>query len=316
MSFFRKYLTGKPLDTTADLLPTTTIANQDRIKHILGISKLESMPAHAAKAFELTIDPSSSIRDFSEVIGADEALSSKIIRVANSVFFSRGQEATGIEQAIATIGLDELKGLLNANLLKGLLKSKHPVRSMIWANSVGVAIVARSLSRFTNHNPGVAFLSGLLHDVGKLIILGQDARRYERCIDNLNASGISIIEAEEQEYELNHVEVGGWAADEWRFPQPVKEAILYHHLAWQDAAEVTTRKDISISSLIKIADTICHSLAIGHRRQNSFMQLSMRKSLPQAWEMLTLNLDSQQELLDELSRDVQTQLEKYDPEQL
>lgn len=82
--------------------------------------KLESMPVQAAQAFQIASDPKAKQDDFVKIIEADEALSARIIRVANSVYFFRGTKATDIENAVNNIGLEELRCLISATMSEKL----------------------------------------------------------------------------------------------------------------------------------------------------------------------------------------------------
>ena len=110
MGFLSGLLGGEKAKAKAvSALPRTNLATANRIKNILGIRELESMPLQAARAFQLASDPKANSADFVHVIEQDEALGSKIIRVANSVYFFRGTKATDIEKAVNNIGLNELR---------------------------------------------------------------------------------------------------------------------------------------------------------------------------------------------------------------
>ena len=262
MGFFSR-ITGKGKPQAAPL-PKTNYATANRIKNILGIRELESMPIQAARAFQLASDPKSNSSDFVKIIEQDEALGAKIIRVANSVYFFRGTKATDIEKAVANIGLDELRCLLTASMLKNLLTSKHPLRKQIWANSVAVAIACRTLSQYTDAiSSSEAFLAGLVHDVGKLVILRKHGHLYEKVVARVSSGDLTFIEAEEEFFETNHVETGKWVAESWSFPDAAIKAIAQHHDPWPKDQNAQKR-NTSIAMIVKAADTIAHAKGIGH----------------------------------------------------
>ncbi|MCB0324968.1 MAG: HDOD domain-containing protein [Bdellovibrionales bacterium] len=244
-------------------LQKTSVADEMRIKSILGIRKLESMPAQAARAFQLASNPNAKISDFVKVIEADEALSARIVRIANSVYFRRGEEAKDIEKAVANIGLNELRCLISATMLRSLLLGKHKAREQIWANAVATAICCRKLSARTNVGEGEAFLCGLLHDVGKLIMIRKNGELYERVLLKAAGGESSFVQAEDQVFDLNHIEVGRWIGEKWSFPEAAIRAIAFHHHSWpKDAAQ--RGRATSHAMLVKAADTIAHAAGIGH----------------------------------------------------
>ncbi len=264
MGFFSGLSTGLSLGKNPKSSRVSR-ATEARIKNILGINQLDLMPAHAARAFELASDPKSTTSDFVAVIESDEALSARIVRVANSVYFYRGSQATDIEKAVANIGLDELRCLLTAAMLKSLLLGKGNARKQVWANAVATAVICRGLARrFPNMSIGEAFLAGLVHDVGKLVMLRRAPDLYEKVLNEVTISEKTFLAAEEEIYELNHVEVGQWVAETWHFPESVIAAIASHHNAWpKDPNTLKTTQDLGL--LVHISDTMAHAGAIGHQ---------------------------------------------------
>ncbi|MCC6933736.1 MAG: HDOD domain-containing protein [Deltaproteobacteria bacterium] len=265
MGFFSGMLGNKSAKTkSATSLPRTSTATATRIKNILGIRELESMPMQAARAFQLASDPKANAADFVKVIEQDEALGSKIIRVANSVYFFRGTKATDIEKAVNNIGLNELRCLLTASMLKSLLISKHPLRKQLWANAIAVGICCRNLSRTVeNVGSGEAFLAGLVHDIGKLVMLRKLGNLYEKVLARVSFGELTFTQAEEELFETNHIEIGKWVAESWNFPDPVIYAIGKHHDPFPKD-EGNKERHCDLAMLVKSADIIAHAKGLGH----------------------------------------------------
>lgn len=292
-------------------LPRTSLATADRIKNILGIRELEVMPAQAARAFQLASNPQAKAADFVSVIESDEVLSARVIRVANSVFFFRGTPANDIEKAVANIGLDELRCLLSVTVLRNLLISKHSVREQIWANSVGTAIAARLLAQYTkNISSGEAFLCGLLHDVGKLVMIRKGGQLYEQVMAILSNSEGGFVEAEEQIFELNHVEVGKWVAEMWAFPPNVIYTVASHH----EALPTQGPADLDISSLVHIADLVAHTAHIGHPPHLRSFAKRCEEQLSRALRVFNIDASTQATLLDTVAAKFTDEASLYQPE--
>lgn len=272
----------------------TSPATVARIKNILAIRQLESMPAQAANAFRLASDPKAKADDFVKVIEHDEVLSARVIRIANSVYFFRGTPAQDIEKAVANIGLNELRCLISTMMLHSLLQAKHPAREQVWSNAVATAIGCRILSRYTSIPEGEAFLSGLLHDVGKLIIIRRAGQEYDRVVRVVGSESKSFVEAEEEVLQLNHVEVGTWVGESWNFPPSAVRSIAEHHEPWPSDSW-QKGKNCPVPMLVKAADTFAHSLGLGHppvlrsfreralaERDNAFQQLGIETAAREA----------------------------------
>jgi len=292
----------------------TTIATAERIKHVLGIRQMESMPAQAARAFQLASDPKAKGADFVKVIESDEIISARIIRVANSVYFFRGTPAADIDKAVANIGLDELRCLLSASMLKSLLQGRHPAREQVWANGVATGICCRSLSRFTHIPEGEAFLCGLLHDVGKLIMIRRGGDLYDKVIRKVAAEKKSFLQAEEEIFELNHVEVGKWVAELWNFPPQAIRAIANHHEAWPTDSK-KTGKETSGAMMVKTADIIAHSLGIGHPPHLASLRQRAEEELPAVWNQLGITNGDGKTFIKNFQRQFEEEFSRYQIEE-
>lgn len=280
-------------------------AEEERIRNILGIRELEPMPVQAARAFQLASDGNARLTDFIGVIETDEALSARIVRIANSVYYSRGTRVSDIEKAVANIGLDELRCLLSATMLKSLLHAQHPVREQIWANSVATAVLCRMLSSSVKElSPGAAFLCGLLHDVGKLVMIRRNGALYEKVNSLVSSSEGGFPDAEEQLFELSHIEVGQWIAQSWNFPTAVREAIAYHH-------QRPIPGSIDPAALVHIADTIAHSLGIGLPAHMRSFQRRAREETALLFPLLGFGETAYQALVSRFEQDFRDVYAQY-----
>lgn len=228
-------------------------AEEQRIRSILGISSLPSIPAHAVKAFQLASDPDTKVNDFVALLEQDEALSARVIRIANSVYFSRSSRVQELDTAVANIGLDALRGLFSANMLREMLGGSNLARELIWEHSIGTAITSRTLASYFKCAPGEGFLCGLLHDVGKILLVRQNSDLYKKVVDSALSNGLDFVGWEEKIFDVDHVEVGLYLAKQWNFPNVVKRAIAEHHLG-PDA------KISPIGELIVTADSLSYVL--------------------------------------------------------
>lgn len=291
--------------STSSVLSKTSRSDEQRIIQTLGIRQLDTMPTQAAKAFQLSCNPKATLEDFVEIVESDEVLSSRIIRIANSVYFRRGDQVKDISAAVAAIGLNEIKCLLSAAMLKSLLKSKSKFRLNIWANSIATGIAARMLAPCTNIPNGEAFLAGILHDVGKLIFIDRLPKEYEVVMQKSYNSEETSITLEERAFDLTHVEVGKWLAEKWSFPEVVRSAITFHHSGWTKEAN-KRGKATSHAMLIKCADTLCHSLRIGHPTNMSFLGNLSKKEIAN----IAIQLNQSVETIEGMSQQIQRQFEQ------
>lgn len=302
MGFF-DFLKSTP-KSGPQFLSKTSRSDEERIIRTLGLRHLETMPTQAAKAFQLSCNPKATLEDFVSIVESDEVLSARILRIANSVYFRRGDQAKDISRAVANIGLNEIKCLLSATMLKSLLKAKSKFRTNIWANSIATGIGARILSGSTNIPSGEAFLCGILHDVGKLIFLERLPKEYEAVLQKMYNSEEGSVGIEDGTFELNHVEVGKWLAEKWSFPEVVRSAIFYHHNTWPKDPH-QRGKATSHAMLIKCADTLSHSLRLGHPNSMAYLGTISKAEI----EKVALQLGQTVETIESLGVQLQSQFD-------
>ena len=305
---------SKTKTTGSYALAKTSKADEVRFTETLGLRRLESMPAQASRAFQLSCDPKSTLDDFIKIIESDEVLSARIIKIANSVYFRRGEQAKDISSAVANIGLNEIRCLLSATMLKSLLRGNSKFRTVIWGNSVATAIAAKHLAIHTKVPDGEAFLCGLLHDVGKLIILQRAPVKYEKLIQLHLQSGKDIVQLEEEAFDLSHIEIGKWLAEKWNFPETVRRAITFHHNRWPDL-EGELGKSTTSSMLVKCADMIAHANRLGHNSSVTGLGSIMQEKRGEIAKQLKINESDIKSLEASISRQFEAEFSLYNIEE-
>lgn len=288
--------------------PPLSSAIESAILTSVGARSIPTMPGAAQKAFKLATDPTAEARDFIEVIESDEALSARVLKIANSVFFDRGKRSETIEECVTVIGMNELRCLLNASALSDIFPSKHPLRAQFWANDVATALIARSLAQRTLPSKTEnAFLAGLMHDIGKLLMLNRLEHDYEVVARSVGERGVAFCEAEHDRFVFDHSEAGQLIAERWHFSTELADAIRNHHAPWEDLEQGP-----NITAIIKAADIFAHALALGHQRGFSRFQQAMENDqLEPACEALKIPPADQKDMLANFRRVFETEYDLY-----
>ncbi|RMG43046.1 MAG: HDOD domain-containing protein [Candidatus Dadabacteria bacterium] len=302
--FFKKRVTDKQEEPDISL----SGGIESSVLRAVGPHSIPTMPAAAQKAFQLSTDPNAEARDFVEIIEADEAMSARILKIANSVFFDRGKPTDTIEDAVTLIGINELRCLLNATTLSDLFPSRHSARTQLWANDIATGLIARSLAEnFIPEKAEVAFLAGLMHDIGKLLMLQRLEPDYVQIIRRAGQEGISFCEAEQDFFVFNHSEAGLLIAERWKFSRELKLAIAKHHNSWE---ELENESDM-IVRLVKAADLISHSLGLGHPSGFGAFRNNASDQINEIWERLSLNPADQRDMLHGFKRTFELEYDLY-----
>ena len=191
-----------------------------------------------------------SISDFSmtalvDAMRTDAVFAGNILRLANSPFYRRGDAVTSLTLAVSRIGTKELTRLAMAASVSNAASAAGPLAELrrgVWRRSLTAALVAEALARVDGSDAGEAFVAGLLHDSGKLLIIGciEDALAKR---PDLLATSNDIASLLEQQ----HAKFGLILSGRWQLPVALAQVIVHHH----DAAppDALTRR-VALADLI------------------------------------------------------------------
>ncbi len=236
-------------------------AGKDWKEIVAWVGDLPPLPHVAAQALSLIEDPDTTASKLTELLGGDTALAARVLKIANSAMFSRQREITTINQAIMTIGFKTLKGIIVAATLRQLNRKFGKVEQMLWENSTCTAMGARYIaSRLKRSYIEEAFLLGLLHDLGKLVLMRQVTKEYEGIVEKTK-KGLFFVDIEQETFGFSHPLIGALVAKKWNFSLETCQAILHHH----DPIPAAPRSELDEkTAIIQCADLIAHTLNYGH----------------------------------------------------
>jgi putative nucleotidyltransferase with HDIG domain len=203
---------------------------QNRATELKVIPTLNSI---ISKVFTILSDRNSSFSDLSDVVKHDQAISSKVISIANSAYYSRGIEICSLQRAMINIGFEEAKSIIMSilfmeNMLKQL-KLREEDLFALWNHSIYVACASKVLSeKLLVEDPQKVYTAGLLHDIGKVLFY-MDVEDYGAMLKQAHAAGKSIIQMEDDNFGIDHQSAGYSIAVKWKFPPEFTQVIRYHH---------------------------------------------------------------------------------------
>jgi HD-like signal output (HDOD) protein len=209
-----------------------SLLNSEPLQNLVSqIGTLPSPPPQYLKLMQELEAREPSMRRVADVIAADPAMSAKVLQLVNSAFFGLQRHISDPAQASMMLGLHTVSMLaLSVHVFAtygaaagvGELMS-HSVRTAAFARSIGAQL---STDQATVDDCCAA---GLLHDVGKLVLATTMGERFERMRARVKAEGLASVDAERDEFGATHAEVGGYLLGLWGLPDPVVEAVAYHH---------------------------------------------------------------------------------------
>lgn len=196
------------------------------------IGELPPIPSVILESMKLLNDPSSTVRKIQEQILLDQALTAFILKVANSALYGLRKEVSTISYAINLMGYNTTKSILTAYLSKNLYSSKGNklIQSVLWKHSISSAVFGKKIAEKTKKaNSEEAFISSLLHDIGKGVLLKNKTEDFENIVQMIYNEGMSSTEAERTILDYTHIEVGYLLMKNWRFSDSIIETVIYHH---------------------------------------------------------------------------------------
>ena len=228
---------------------------QERIEQRLtdGTLDLPMLPQVASEILAQGDAESSDVRRLSDLLHRDQALAGHVLRVANSAAFGADVKIQSIQQALIRIGVVQMREIVVTVALHGKVfrgGSQQDLLAELWRHSTIAGLYAKEIARHLRSNVESAFVCGLLHDVGKPVVLGLvlDLRR-EPGEPATRATCIAALDA-------FHTRVGRLLAERWALPEPVVDSITLHHeteAAAQlgKAAQMTALADLLAYAAVK-----------------------------------------------------------------
>ena len=194
---------------------------------------LPSLPHVLVKLMEICTEEPDTVKEVSQIIDKDASLSAKVMRLVNSAYYGLPNRVTSIEQALLLLGTNTIKNIaISASVYQAFGRAKDsPVfrLKLFWWHSLMCATLARMIATKASYPvPDEAFLSGLLHDIGKLILWVNFPKEYGKTRRSCEKKPDSLLEGEMQ-LGATHCEVGAWMINRWNLQSFMADAVLYHH---------------------------------------------------------------------------------------
>lgn len=203
------------------------------------IKELRPLPAIALRLIAMSEDVRFSAQDLAETIRTDQALTLKILRLANSPLFGMPRRITSLREAIVLLGFREVR-----SMALGACVIDHPMRERLnearldydrfWMNSLVIAHFAQALSVLEHVDREEAFTAGVVHNVGRLAVAQHRPAWMANAIEESARRGISVHDAQLRDLGFTDAQVGSALALTWSFPPGLVEAVERHQWALSD----------------------------------------------------------------------------------
>jgi putative nucleotidyltransferase with HDIG domain len=251
---------------------------------IMTASDLPTIPVVATKVMRLIETEGVSAEELARVVSADPAVAARVLKISNSSYYGCQRQIQTLSHAIMMLGYNTLRSLVVAASVKQVYKPYGLTEKMLWEHSFGAGLAARLIANQTRlGNEEEAFLGGLFHDIGKIIMNFFDNQQFQKVMEKCYNEQISFLEAEQQVYSYTHAEVGGLVIKKWNFPEMLMKAVLQHHHFHFEHDEDPCQ--VKLTCVVGLANLFCHKLGIGVREPEE--GLLLHETIPAK----ALNLD-------------------------
>ncbi len=255
---------SKPCDTE---LLKSTIMRACRLQDLLKdeslkrlVMQTESLPSLSnlyAEIMEALRSPNVSIKKIGQIISKDLGMTAKILQLVNSAFYGFHRRISDPAEAATILGLNAIKALvltysLFSSFKHGSLHKFSPYA--LWKHSLMVGSFAKQIAKIENYPLKAiddAFVAGMLHDLGKLVLAISLPERYNKKLTLIQEKNISHLEAEQEIFNGTHAEVGAYLIGLWGIADPICEALAFHHTPMN-----YTVKTFSLVTAVHVADVL------------------------------------------------------------
>ena len=241
----------------------TTFNKKEKTEAVLaGIKNLPSIPKVVFEVTKLLNDSKTPTNQLAEIISKDQGLTSKILAVANSPLYGIKRKVSSIEFAILVLGFQDIRNIVTALSLADSIKtapSKFFDPYEFWLHSMVVGTAAKGISLNFGFDFGSeAFVAGILHDIGILVIYKFFNPEFNQIIDIINSEKISMLEAEKKALGITHQEIGKFLSEKWELPYILCDSLNYHH------RPMKTLENKYFVSIIHLVDYMTQKLGVGN----------------------------------------------------
>ncbi len=225
-------------------------------RRVAELTALPTLPGVVRFVTSMVEDGSASMQEVGETISKDQVLSAKILRMVNSPFYGFPGRISSVTHALVLLGFSVVKGLVLTTAVFDNLSAQH---KGLWEHSLGTAVISRRIARALGmQDCEEIMISGLLHDLGKVVLAVVDPARYDLAVQRAFAERVHISETERAVFGVDHTTVSSWVCDKWHLPPRLVEVLCLHH------APRFAKQNIEAVAIVHVADVFARAMGYGN----------------------------------------------------
>ena len=264
------------------------------------VVNLPTLPAVMTRIIQKVEDPTTSTDEIVDMIGVDQVLTMKVLKIVNSAYYGFRQRIATLDRAVVILGFNNIKNLaLSASIFENLGGEEEGEfdQTKFWGHSIGCGVTTKALARKFGYDPKSleeSFTAGLLHDIGKVLLDKFAHDEFSQAVRRAAEKDMLIVEAEREVLGADHTDMGHWLAVKWGLPTALKEVISYHH------TPESAKEAVELTGLVHFADILVRRKKIGSGGDNQVPTLNAN-----VFSKLKLTQDDVVEIMDLIDKEVE-----------
>ncbi len=223
--------------------------------------KLPVLPSIATMVMRELTRPETSAEQVADIIRQDAAIAAGVLKVANSIVYKRRVATSTLEAAIVRLGYQLVRDLVISLSTRSMFRTTDEADQQLWDHAIATALAAKVVAAETRRaNPDEAFVAGLLHDVGKIVLKNENRDRFMGAAKRITKEKMPSSTAERSAFSFHHGTVGGILLMEWNLPQEMANAIYWHH-DLESPQNIPVRSQ-NLTWVTSLANAVVNSLGI------------------------------------------------------
>jgi HD-like signal output (HDOD) protein len=237
-------------------------AQQLEDKVLTLVDNMPTLPDTAMRAMAMANDPNCKLTDFTRLIEGDAAITTGLLRISNSPLYGTGGNVVGLPQAVVRLGMWQCKNLIVSVSVRSLFRrmtgNTHAQCTVLWHHGYVTAYLCRQLNRtFRLGFDGEEFSAGLLHDLGRILLVLADSESATRAGATDFQEDEDNLQGERAAIGIDHCALGSWFGEHSRLPESLNETMRHHH------EPLRSETDGKLVALVATADHLANHLQRG-----------------------------------------------------
>jgi HD-like signal output (HDOD) protein/ActR/RegA family two-component response regulator len=249
---------------------------------------LPSVPSVYFRVIKELQSSSASVERIGEIVATDPSMTAKLLQLVNSAFFGISRSISNPAEAVQLLGIATVRSLALSIHAFGVFEQPKAASfslARVWNHSLGTGLAAKTIAQIASgeaHLADETFISGLLHDLGKLMLSSNRASEYQQAADLARQRNLTICEAEQEIFGATHADIGAYLLGLWGLPVPIVEGVALHHTPLKSVT-----RTFSPLTAVHVANVLQHEsnpqpeeAVLSKLDENYLAELGLKDELP------------------------------------